>query len=65
MPARQSKDSDAVQAKDLGSDKAAEVGSSEVPVDKYPERSYWDALTDEHRKVLEEAGQLPPKPDNS
>ena len=50
-----------VQAKDLDSEKAAGVGS-EPKVDKYPERPYWDALTDEHRKVLEEAGQLPPKP---
>lgn len=53
--------SESVQAKDLDSEKSAGVGG-EPKVDKYEERSYWDALTPEHRKVLEEAGQLPPKP---
>ena len=31
----------------------------EVKVDDYPERPYLEAITDEHRKVLEEAHQLP------
>lgn len=43
-------------------DAAGSDADVEAKVDKYEERSYWDALTPEHRKVLEEAHQLPPKP---
>jgi len=30
-----------------------------APIDDYPARPYADAITPEHRKVLEDAGQLP------
>lgn len=39
-----------------------DVKEGPAKVENYPERSYYEALSDEHRKVLEEAGQLPPKP---
>ena len=54
----QNDDENTVQGKKLDT---AEP-SGEVQVEKYEERTYWDALTDEHRAALEEAGQLPPKP---
>jgi len=38
---------------------AAPTPPDGVPVDDYPERSYLDAVTPEHRKALEEWGQLP------
>ena len=50
------------EAKKASSSRKLTFEESEVKIDKYEERPYFDALSDEHKKVLADNGQLPPKP---